>query len=138
MGVDAAVALETMRLLTLCSLASSRPLLTFDSIAAGLRIEVGDVEAWVVKALTRGLVDAKIDQSASTVFVTRALQREVGPALWGGLQTKLRSWRDNVATLLGALESASSAGGSGRSGGGGANSSSSNSSSAAAVAVSEK
>ena len=63
-------------------------------------------------AIAEGLVDARMDQTASTVSVTRAMQRDFGQAQWSNLQAKLRAWRDSVAGLLTLVE-----GGGGSSGG---------------------
>jgi len=65
-----------------------------------LQIPVGEVEPWVVRAVTRGLLDARVDQAAGTLVVTHAVTREFGAAQWTGLQSKLRAWRDNVDLLL--------------------------------------
>ena len=64
-----------------------------------------------MRAVTRGLLDARVDQDAGTVTVTRSVQREFGPAQWAGLQSKLRSWRENVAALSTAVEGAGRAAG---------------------------
>jgi translation initiation factor 3 subunit M len=71
------------------------------------------VESWVVLAIGRGLLDARMDQGARTITVTRTLQREFGPAQWAALQTKLRQWTDNVASLLTTIEGGGSGGGGG-------------------------
>lgn len=69
-----------------------------------MQVPVAEVESWVVQAIAEGLIDAKMDQPASTVTVTRAMQREFGAAQWGSLQSKLRAWRDSVAGLLSMVE----------------------------------
>jgi translation initiation factor 3 subunit M len=81
-----------------------------------LQVPVSEVESWVVQAIAEGLIDAKMDQPAATVTVTRAMQREFGTAQWGSLQAKLRAWRDSVSGLLAMVEgtaAATTAGGSG-------------------------
>lgn len=70
-----------------------------------LQCPVSEVETWVVKALSHGLIDARMDQLAQTVTVTRSLQRDFGGSEWMGLQGRLRTWRDNVASLLSTVES---------------------------------
>ena len=65
---------------------------------------IADVESWVVRAISRGLVDARMDQTAATVTVTRTVQRDFGSTQWTGLQSKLRAWRDNVGSLLSSME----------------------------------
>ena len=69
-----------------------------------LQIDPSDVESWVVRAITRGLLDARVDQAAGSITVTRCLAREFGAPQWVALQGKLRAWRDSVATLLSTVE----------------------------------
>lgn len=64
----------------------------------------------MVQAVTSGLIDARVDQAAGTVTVTRSVTREFGPAQWAGLQAKLRAWRDNVGTLMATVEGGPSGG----------------------------
>lgn len=61
-GVDHEASTETMRLLTLCTLAAGKPTLPFAAVAAALKVEASEVEGWVVRGITRGLLDARIDQ----------------------------------------------------------------------------
>lgn len=68
------------------------------------QVPVAEVEPWVVRAISRGLVDARMDQTAATVTVTRTIQRDFGSSQWTGLQSKLRAWRDNVGALLASME----------------------------------
>jgi hypothetical protein len=77
------------------------------------QVDAGDVEAWVVKGIARGLLDARMDQAQRTVTVLRTVQREFGPAHWTILQSKLRQWRDNVGALLATVEGVGSGGGGG-------------------------
>lgn len=69
-----------------------------------LQVPASDVEPWVVRAISRGLIDARMDQTAATVTVTRTIQRDFGSSQWTGLQAKLRAWRDNVGSLLSSME----------------------------------
>ena len=70
-----------------------------------LQVPEAEVESWVVRAIARGLLDARMDQMARTVSVTRSLQRAFGSAQWSSLQAKLRAWRENVSSLLTTVES---------------------------------
>jgi hypothetical protein len=45
-----------------------------------------------------------MDQTTSTVTVSRTIQREFGSSQWTSLQGRLRSWRDNVSSLLTSME----------------------------------
>lgn len=57
-----------------------------------------------MRAISTGLVDARMDQGAGTVTVARTIQREFGPAQWALLQSRLRTWKDNVNGLLQVIE----------------------------------
>lgn len=129
-GVSIEQSMETMRLLTLCSLGSAvvglsasgsaagagaggaaaaaggKPqVLSYEAVAEALQVPEAEVESWVVRAIARGLLDARMDQMGRTVSVTRSLQRAFGPAQWSVLQAKLRAWRENVSSLLTTVES---------------------------------
>lgn len=105
-GIDVPKSIETMRLLTLCSLAAKEKTLSYDAISAGLQCPAAEVESWVVRAITAGLVDARIDQEGRAVVVTRTTQRVFDAAAWKGLQTTLHQWRGTVNQLLRSTEDA--------------------------------
>eukprot|EP00158_Paraphelidium_tribonemae_P000103 Partr_v1_DN16839_c0_g1_i1_m28286 putative Component of the eukaryotic translation initiation factor 3 (eIF-3) complex, which is involved in protein synthesis and, together with other initiation factors, stimulates binding of mRNA and methionyl-tRNAi to the 40S ribosome (By similarity) len=64
--LDGDKSLETMRLFTLVSLAGGAQVLDFGAVATALQIPASEVEPWVVRAVTRGLLDARVDQAAGT------------------------------------------------------------------------
>jgi translation initiation factor 3 subunit M len=78
-------------------------------VDCGLQIDGADVEGWVVKAIARGLLDGRMDQTARTVTVTRAAQRVFGDQEWSALRDKLRGWRDSVSGLLAVMRPESAA-----------------------------
>lgn len=69
------------------------------------QIGAEDVEEWVVKAITAGLVDARIDELKKVVVVSRYSQREFGDENWRQLAARLTTWRSNVAAMLDTLQS---------------------------------
>jgi translation initiation factor 3 subunit M len=72
---------------------------------------VGEVEGWVVRAITSGLIDARIDQQGQAVVVARTTQRVFDAAAWRGLHASLQQWRGTVNQMLRSTEDALSAGG---------------------------
>lgn len=106
LGVDHERSVETMRLLTLCSLAAADHVVAYDAIATALQVRVDEVEGWVVKAITAGLVDARMDQQAQTVTVTRSVQRDFSHRNWVELKGRLDQWSGNIQSMLRALEEA--------------------------------
>lgn len=101
--IDAEVAVEKMRLLTFASLGIESPDLTYDMIASALQIEEKDVEHWVIRAISSGLVDAKINQLKSSVAIYRSTQRMFTREEWLPLSERINIWKENIGDLLVAL-----------------------------------
>ena len=62
-----------------------------------------EVESWILKATSAGLVDCRIDQLSNQVVVTRCTDRVFDKQAWTGLSTQLGNWiniLDNLKTLL--------------------------------------
>ena len=68
-----------------------------------LQIPESDVEAWIVRAVSSGLVEARMDQAASTVTVHRTIQRDFTPAQWASLKDRLDAWGGHVDAMLGEI-----------------------------------
>lgn len=58
-----------------------------------LACEETEVEAWVVKAIGRKLIDARVDQLQSTLTISRTAQRTFSNKDWGRLASQLGAWR---------------------------------------------
>lgn len=187
LGVDGAASEETMRLLTLCTLAGAADTLTYDAVAAALKVRAShvralpslprplscaraedynveflvserrpsgplehillidthearskaclplrlslllsrpytsaptppsppppcvralpvqvapsDVEGWVVRSISIGLMDARMDQQTKSLSILRTVQREFSTSQWKDLQRKLQAWRENVSAM---------------------------------------
>uniref|UniRef100_A0AAV1T0M7 PCI domain-containing protein n=1 Tax=Peronospora matthiolae TaxID=2874970 RepID=A0AAV1T0M7_9STRA len=63
-------------------------------------------EQWVVRAITAGLVSAKIDQLARTVTISHSLQRRFWDEQWNEMHEKLQSYKKNVGGLLDGIRNA--------------------------------
>ncbi|TYZ68009.1 hypothetical protein PybrP1_001519 [[Pythium] brassicae (nom. inval.)] len=96
----------TLRLFTLCSLPAGFAEIPYATVAAALAIEEDAVEQWIVKAITSGLVSAKVDQLKRTVVISRTLQRSFGAAQWQDVHAKLQLYQKNVASVLEVVRSA--------------------------------
>jgi translation initiation factor 3 subunit M len=72
-GVKKDECVRKIRLLSLCTLASSKPEMKYSEIAACMQINEGEVESWIIKAITAKLLDAKMDQISKTVVVKYAM-----------------------------------------------------------------
>lgn len=72
-----------------CTIVASRNACLQDD----LQCSEEEVEGWVVKAIGRRLLDARIDQLQHTVTITRTTQRTFGPQDWGKLASQLQAWQ---------------------------------------------
>ena len=84
-NVDVAI-----RLFTVYTLPTSFQGVSYADVATALNVDEESVEQWVVCVITAGLVNAKIDQIARTVTISRSLHRRVGDAQWNEISAKLR------------------------------------------------
>mmetsp|Transcript_1443 Transcript_1443/g.3121 ORF Transcript_1443/g.3121 Transcript_1443/m.3121 type:complete len:434 (-) Transcript_1443:73-1374(-) len=111
--LDPQEAERNMRLLSLCSLAAERSpdgdgggaSVPYAAVAAALRIPEDEVEPWIVGAVRRGLVDAKMDQMERTVVVEKAMVRRFGKEQWADLGNRLKAWRVAVKGVLDGMAS---------------------------------
>lgn len=95
-----------MRLLSLTSLATEHEEIPYSAIAETLSVPLEEVEAWVVRAITSKLIDAKMDQLAQVVMISRCTHRSFAIDQWTGLSEKLKSWKANVRTILDTVQKA--------------------------------
>ena len=89
-----------MRLLALMGLAHGTAEITYDEIATGLDIPSSEVESVVVQAIGKRLIEARINQLASSVSISKCAPRTFGPDQWKELQQQLRSWKDSTRDVL--------------------------------------
>ena len=73
------------------ALVLSEPMLVGSQEALG--VGEGDVEAWVVRAIGKKLLEARIDQMRRTVAVTKCAQRYFSTAQWRALLAQLGAWK---------------------------------------------
>jgi len=106
-GIDQDKTFEKMQLLAIAALGSdSDRALSYDEVAAALRIDAKDVESWIIRAIAAGVVDARMDQVQQTVVVHRAAQRVFNDEQWLRLSTQLKKWRASVRTVLQTVQTA--------------------------------
>jgi translation initiation factor 3 subunit M len=89
-----------MKLLTLCSLcgtAANNKNLSYSVIAQGLKIQLDEVEDWIIDAIGQNLIDGSMDQLNSSFIVTRYTHRSFGTNQWKLLQNKLKELRKQVS-----------------------------------------
>jgi len=108
-ALDKAACADSMRLLTLTSLAAEKPEVPYAEVAEALEVPLEAVEEWVVKAIAATLLDAKLDQQAGLLRVSRAAHRKFGPAEWAKLTAKLGTWKGSLAQILATVSAAKQA-----------------------------
>mmetsp|Transcript_16067 Transcript_16067/g.44430 ORF Transcript_16067/g.44430 Transcript_16067/m.44430 type:complete len:408 (-) Transcript_16067:82-1305(-) len=89
-----------MRILSLCSLASEHEEIPYALVAETLQTDAGDVEKWVIAAVSSGLLSAKMDQLQEKIMVERSAVRRFDMDQWRTLQSRLHLWKQNVGGIL--------------------------------------
>lgn len=80
--------------------------LTYTSVADALRVDVSEVEFWVMQAIGSGLINAKMDQAREVVAVSMCAERDFGQKQWNRLHSSLVDWRDCIRSLLDVVQTA--------------------------------
>merc|ERR1712176_1501939 len=93
-------ALSKIRLLTLATLAHGRSEMSLGEVAQALEESEDSVEPWVVRAISEGVIDGRIDQMNKKVLVKSAFQRKFEKEEWAFLDTKLTQWIDNLESVI--------------------------------------
>jgi len=99
-GLEIQDAMSKIKLLTLATLAQSRSEMSLAEVAQGLEESEENVERWVVRAISEGVIDGRIDQLNHKVLVKSAFQRKFEKDEWAFLDTKLNSWIDNLESVI--------------------------------------
>ena len=89
-----------MRILSLCSLAAEHEEIPYVVVADTLQTDAGEVEKWVIDAVSSGLLSAKMDQLQQKVMVERSVVRKFDMEQWKALQSRLHLWKRNVGGIL--------------------------------------
>merc|ERR1712151_1028157 len=93
-------AMSKIRLLTLATLAHGRSEMSLSEVAQALEESEDGVEPWVVRAISEGVIDGRIDQLNCKVLVKSAFQRKFEKDEWAFLDTKLTQWIDNLESVI--------------------------------------
>uniref|UniRef100_A0A7S0ZIH8 Eukaryotic translation initiation factor 3 subunit M n=1 Tax=Timspurckia oligopyrenoides TaxID=708627 RepID=A0A7S0ZIH8_9RHOD len=101
--------LTKMRLLTFASLGMDKQELTYDEVSSALDVPKSETEMWVVRAISFGLVDARMDQIQQKVTIIRSTQRVFTKEHWKPLHDRITLWKNNLDELSSILSSNRSA-----------------------------
>ncbi|CAE6947845.1 unnamed protein product [Symbiodinium natans] len=93
-------AMSKIRLLTLATMARGQSELPLDDIAKRIQESPTAVEPWVVRAISEGVIDGRIDQLNRKVLVKSAFLRKFEKEEWNFLDSKLSHWIENLEQVI--------------------------------------
>eukprot|EP00440_Ansanella_granifera_P048781 gb/GFBE01052852.1/.p1 GENE.gb/GFBE01052852.1/~~gb/GFBE01052852.1/.p1 ORF type:complete len:416 (+),score=142.99 gb/GFBE01052852.1/:1-1248(+) len=99
-GLSAEDALSKIRLLTLAAVTQGKSDMSLDDIAAKLEESADNVEETVVRGISEGMVDGRIDQLNRKVLVKSSFQRKFEQDEWTFLDGKLEQWIGNLENVI--------------------------------------
>mmetsp|Transcript_57906 Transcript_57906/g.130556 ORF Transcript_57906/g.130556 Transcript_57906/m.130556 type:complete len:419 (-) Transcript_57906:148-1404(-) len=92
--------MSKIRLLTLATIALGKSEMDLAKVAAALEEKEDNIERWVVRAISEGFIDGRIDQLNRKVLVKSAFQRKFGKEEWSFLDSKLTQWINNLESVI--------------------------------------
>jgi len=98
---------DKMRLLSLATIAAASKTLEYGAVASALKIDEAAVDSWVVRAVSVGLIEARIDQVGRSIQIVRTTKRDFQDADWKRLGTELRGWQGSIRGMLASITQAS-------------------------------
>eukprot|EP00933_Yihiella_yeosuensis_P082858 TRINITY_DN96860_c0_g1_i1.p1 TRINITY_DN96860_c0_g1~~TRINITY_DN96860_c0_g1_i1.p1 ORF type:complete len:433 (-),score=133.39 TRINITY_DN96860_c0_g1_i1:257-1495(-) len=99
-GLNFQDALSKIRLLTLATMSHGKSEMSLDEIAKALEESPDNVEPWVVRSISEGVIDGRIDQLNRKVLVKSSFQRKFENEQWDFLDSKLTQWIDNLEHVI--------------------------------------
>jgi len=93
-------AMSKIRLLTLATVTHGQSEIKLGEVAKALEEEEDNVERWVVRAISEGVIDGRIDQLNHKVLVKSSFQRTFAKEEWAFLDSKLTQWIDNLENVI--------------------------------------
>jgi len=88
-----------MKLLTLATLAGAGTELPLSAVAAKLKLSEDEAETWVIRAVSSGVLDARVDQPKRVVMVKSVFKRTFENDDWSKLHDQLGQWIQNLERL---------------------------------------
>merc|ERR1719229_1288137 len=92
--------MSKIRLLTLATVMQNMSEISLEEIAQKLDEDATTVERTVVRAISEGIVDGRIDQLNKKLLVKSAFQRKFEKEEWAFLDNKLTQWIDNLENVV--------------------------------------
>jgi len=99
-GLNFQECMSKIRLLTLATMAQGKSEISLTDVAASLEEKEDSVEKWVVRAISEGFIDGRIDQLNRKVVVKSSFQRTFEKEEWAFLDSKLTQWINNLESVI--------------------------------------
>lgn len=90
---------DKLRILTLMSLAENNKELPFDLLQKQLKIEVDEIESFVIDAIRTKCIRCKIDHLTKTVTIMSVSYRTFTKQHWQVLKERLEKWKENLTLV---------------------------------------
>jgi len=88
-----------MKLLALSTIAGAGTELPLSAVAAKLKLSEDAAETWVIRAVSSGVLDARVDQPRQMVMVKSVFKRTFEAEDWSKLHDQLGQWIQNLERL---------------------------------------
>jgi len=92
--------LTKIRLLSLLSLAATKEVISYSVASQVTGVDVSEIEALVVEGITRGCLDARLDQLNKNVVVRHAEPRTYDQQHWERLDSRLAKWKTSMLSVV--------------------------------------
>jgi len=96
--------LAKIRLLALLSLGATKDKISYEEASKLMGVDNIEVEMLVVEAITRGTLDARLDQVHKTIIIRHSEPRTYELEHWKRLDNRLAKWRTNLSSLLSVIK----------------------------------
>ena len=98
--------LSKMRLLSLASAAEDKTCLPFAEAAKAMAVPDNGVqlESWIIRAISQGLITGKLNQLSKTVTITGVVNRSFGEKQWKKAEQDIDVWLESVTRTIALFE----------------------------------
>lgn len=88
----------------ICSLSTDKTNFKYADLATLLNVDTDDVEEWAIEAISKRIIDAKIDQQNQEIVIKSHQLREIKTQEWKQIQNKVRLWKEKFERMYTVLE----------------------------------
>ncbi len=89
------------RVLTLCTLFQQHNEISFDQVAAQLKMENSmEIQRVIIKAIATGLIKGKMDQVKQVVYPEKTTLRQFTSENWCQLNDQIAAWKQSIGVII--------------------------------------